>query len=212
MPFDAVDLDYLETVHPSAAPALRRMEREGRRDGIPIVGTPVARALHVAIAARRPRSVLEIGTAIGYSTAWMALALPPRGRITTIDPDLERTRRARAHWRRLGVEHRIDVINGPALQILPRLRGRFEACFIDAIKAEYWRYLEGALRLMPPGAIVLVDNLLWSGRVARRSPSDDASARALRAFNRRFLRDERLAATILPVGDGLGYAVVRPAG
>jgi predicted O-methyltransferase YrrM len=209
MPFDQVDLEYLEGVHTAAPSVLRVMETEGRRGRIPIVATAVARFLHVAIAARRPARVLEIGTAIGYSTAWMALALPPGGRITTIDPDSERTARARAFWRRLRVDGRIEVINAPALQVLPRLKNQFQACFIDAVKEEYGRYLEGVLRLMRPGAILMVDNLLWSGRVARPATGEESTTRALRAFNRRFLHDQRLAATILPVGDGVGYAVVR---
>ncbi len=209
MPFDQVDLDYLEAVHAGPPRVLRAMEAEGRRGGIPIVATPVARFLHLAIVARRPARVLEIGTAIGYSTAWMALALPPGGRITTIDPDTARTGRARVFWRRLGVDARIEVINAPALKVLPELKNRFEACFIDAIKEEYRRYLDGVLRLMRPGAILVVDNLLWSGRVARPAPGEETSTRALRAFNRRFLHHKHLAATILPVGDGIGYAVIR---
>jgi predicted O-methyltransferase YrrM len=89
------------------------------------------------------------------------------------------------------------------------LRGHFDACFIDAVKEEYGRYLAGILPLLRPGAVIVVDNLLWSGRVARPTSGEATSTRALRAFNRRFLRHPRLLATILPVGDGIGFAVVR---
>jgi len=211
MPFDAIDLQYLERVHPAAGRVLGRMQDEGRREGIPIVATAVARFLHVAVAARRPQRVLEVGTAIGYSTAWMALALPRGGKITTIDPDRERTARARRFWHQLQVDRRIEVVNAPALEVLNELRPGFDACFLDALKEEYSGYLAGALRLLRPGALILADNLLWGGRVARDGKHGDGSTRALWAFNRRFLRHPRLAATILPVGDGLGFAVVRAA-
>ncbi len=212
MPFDEIDLLYLQRVHPAAGRVLGRMEREGRREAIPIVATAVARLLFVAVAARRPARVLEIGTAIGYSTAWMALALPPGGLITTIDPDVERTARARRFWRQLKVDARVEVINAPALEVLSDLRPWFDACFLDAVKEEYAGYLAGALRLLKPGALILADNLLWGGRVARAGTGGDSATRALRAFNRKFLHHQRLAATILPVGDGLGFAVVRPRG
>lgn len=203
------DLAYLDGIHPSVEGVLARMDAEGGRDDIPIVGTAVGRALRVLVRATGARRIVEVGTAIGYSALWMALALPDDGELVTIDPDTERTARARAHWQAAGVGSRIHVENGPALEVLPRLSGPFDLAFIDALKHEYQGYLEECLRLLRPGGTAVVDNLLWGGRASGERRDESADTRAIRAFNAAFLRDERLDATILPVGDGLGVGVKR---
>src|SRR6267378_1222630 len=210
MPFGEQDLDYLEKVHPGLDAVASEMLAVGRAEGIPIVQLPVARFLHVMVAAVRPARVVEVGTAIGFSTLWMATALPPDGRIDTIDPDRSRTDRARRFWLRAGVTDRVRVINEPALRVLPRLAPGIDFAFIDAIKPEYGAYLDALLLKMAPGGMITVDNVLWSGRIAAGVHDEDTDA--LRAFNERFLRHEQLEATIVPVGDGLGIGVVRPHG
>src|SRR5712692_7239623 len=187
MPFGDRDLDYLENVHPALDAVATEMLAAGRAESIPIVQMPVARFLHVVVAAVRPARVVEIGTAIGFSTLWMATALPPNGRIDTIDPDRSRTDRA--------------------LRVLPRLAPGIDLAFIDAVKTEYPAYLEALLPRMRPGGMILADNLLWSGRIA--AGDHDAHTDALRAFNETFLHHARLDGTILPVGDGLGFAVIK---
>jgi caffeoyl-CoA O-methyltransferase len=207
MPFGDRDLDYLEKVHPALDAVATEMVAAGRAESIPIVQMPVARLLHVVVAAVRPARVVEIGTAIGFSTLWMATALPPDGRIDTIDPDRSRTDRARRYWIRAQVGDRIRVVNEPALRVLPRLAAGIDLAFIDAVKTEYSAYLEALLPKMRPGGVILADNLLWSGRIA--AGDHDADSDALRAFNETFLHHARLDATILPVGDGLGFAVIK---
>ena len=216
----AADLEYIDDVHGPLPAVLAELEEHGRRDGIPIVDRATGRALAV-LATGRSR-ILEIGTAYGYSTLWMALAMPSDGRLTTIDPDATRTDIARGYWRRAGVpDERIEVINRPALDVLREDSrdgsdvGEYELVFIDALKEEYIDYLEGALPRCAVGALIAADNVMWGGHVAG-APSPSASDRsapateALRAFNRHALAHPRLAATILPVGDGLLIAVVRP--
>ncbi len=207
MPFGDRDLDYLENMHPALDAVATEMLAAGRAESIPIVQMPVARFLHVVVAAVRPVRVVEIGTAIGFSTLWMATALPPNGRIDTIDPDRSRTDRARRYWIRAQVGDRIRVVNEPALRVLPRLAPGIDLAFIDAVKTEYPAYLEALLPRMRPGGIILADNLLWSGRIA--AGDHDADTDALRAFNETFLHHARLDGTILPVGDGLGFAVIK---
>jgi caffeoyl-CoA O-methyltransferase len=207
MPFGERDLDYLEKVHPALDAVASEMLAVGRAESIPIVQMPVARLLHVVVAALRPARVVEIGTAIGFSTLWMATALPPDGRIDTIDPDRSRTDRARRYWIRAQVGDRIRVVNEPALRVLPRLAAGIDLAFIDAVKTEYSAYLEALLPKMRPSGVILADNLLWSGRIA--AGDHDADTDALRAFNETFLHHARLDATILPVGDGLGFAVIK---
>ena len=121
MPAVSTDLEYLEGVHPPLGPVLEEMLKSGRSEGVPIVQPAVGRLLRVLVTAVAPKRVLEIGTAIGFSTLWMASALPAGGRIDTIDPDRSRTDRARRYWLRAGVTDRVRVINEPALRVLPRL-------------------------------------------------------------------------------------------
>jgi caffeoyl-CoA O-methyltransferase len=207
MPFGDRDLDYLEKVHPALDAVATEMLAAGQAEGIPIVRVPVARFLRVVVAAVRPARVVEIGTAIGFSTLWMASALPPGGRIDTIDPDRGRTDRARRYWIRAQVGDRIRVVNEPALRVLPRLAAGIDLAFIDAIKTEYSAYLEALLPRMRTGGVILADNLLWSGRIA--AGEHDADTDALRAFNETFLHHPQLESTVLPIGDGLGFGVLR---
>jgi len=203
-----VDLQYLEGVHAPFGPVLEEMLRTGRAEGVPIVSPASGRLLRVLVTAIAPKRVLEIGTAIGFSTLWMASGLPAGGRIDTIDPDRSRTDRARRYWLRAGVTDRVRVINEPALRVLPRLAPGIQFAFIDAIKTEYLAYLDALLPKMAPGGMITVDNVLWSGRIAAGVHDEDTDA--LRAFNEHFLRHEQLEATIVPVGDGLAIGVVRP--
>lgn len=202
------DLEYLERLHGELPDVLRLLDREGGRDDIPIVGTAVGRLLGVLVRATGARRIVEIGTAIGYSALWMASALPADGELVTIDPDKDRTDRARRFWGLARVGERIRVVNAPALEALPQLVGPFDLAFIDALKKEYQAYLEQVIWLLRPGGTVVVDNLLWSGRASGSSPDDGtAETRAIREFNAAFLRDRRFEATILPVGDGVGIGV-----
>ena len=203
----STDVDYLEGIHPPMGPVLEEMLKTGRAEGVPIVQAATGRLLRVLVAAMAPKRVLEIGTAIGFSTLWMAGALPPGGRIDTIDPDRSRTDRARKYWLRAGVTDRVRVVNEPALRVLPRLASGIEFAFIDAIKTEYSAYLDALLPKMAPGGMITVDNVLWSGRIA--AGEHDENTDALRAFNEKFLRHQQLEATIVPVGDGVGIGVLR---
>ena len=208
MPTVSSDLESLEGIPPPLGPVLEEMLKTGRSEGVPIVNPASGRLLRVLVTAMAPMRVLEIGTAIGFSTLWMASALPPGGRIDTIDPDRSRTDRARRYWLRAGVTDRVRVVNEPALRVLPRLAPGIDFAFIDAIKTEYSAYLDALLPKMAPGGMITVDNVLWSGRIA--AGEHDENTDALRAFNEKFLRHEQLEATIVPVGDGLGGGVVRP--
>jgi caffeoyl-CoA O-methyltransferase len=207
MPFGDRDLEYLEAAHAALDGVAAEMLAVGHAENIPIVQLPVARFLRVLVGALRPARLVEVGTAIGFSTLWMAMALPADGRIDTIDPDRSRTDRARRYWIRAHVGDRIRVINEPALRVLPRLAAGIDVAFIDAIKTEYSAYLEALLPKMKTGGVIVADNLLWSGRIA--AGDHDADTDALRAFNQTFLHHPRLDSTVLPIGDGLGFGVVK---
>ena len=211
---DAIDLDWIESKARHVVPALAAIEAAAEPLHIPIVDRDSGRVLQVLAVGRR--RIVEVGTAYGYSTLWMALGQPADGTIVTIDPDRERTDLARGWWRQAGVaDARITVVTAPALDALaagdPALAGPFDLAFIDAIKPEYAAYLEALIPRLAPGALVVADNVLWSGRVSgsRASAADDANTQALRAFDAAVLSDPRFSATILPVGDGLLIAAWR---
>jgi len=200
------DLAYLTRLHREPSPLLLELEQHGLREGIPIVDRAAGRFLSVLVHCMQANRIMELGTAYGYSTLWMALALPPAGRIWSIDPDMERTEIAVSYFRRAGVEERIEIINQPALEVLEWFPQRnLDIVFIDALKHQYEDYLEAVIPLLKRSGIVVVDNLLWSGRAAETpSASDDESTKAIRAFNKAFLNHPDLDATIVPIGDGIG--------
>jgi predicted O-methyltransferase YrrM len=207
------DVEWIDSIAAAPHPVLLEMEQVARPEGIPILDRHSGRALAV-LASHRTR-IVEIGTAIGYSTLWMALAQPVGGTIVTIDPDDTRTARARAFWQAAGVaDGSIVVVNQPALTALaaddPALAGPFDLAFIDALKDEYEGYLDALLPRMAPGGVIVADNVLWSGRTSGSKPSrlGDGTAE-LRAFCKRVLADPQFAATILPLGDGLLVAAMR---
>jgi predicted O-methyltransferase YrrM len=204
---DSVDLDFIESLAPPMPPALAAIEAAAEPRRIPIVNRDAGRVLSVLAGSRR--RIVEVGTAYGYSTLWMALGQPSDGTIVTIDPDRERTDLARGWWREAGIpDARITVVNAPALDAFKNeaaLEGPFDMAFIDALKPEYGAYLDALFARLVPGALVVADNVLWSGRVSGSRPAaaDDASTNALRAFDAAVLADPRFGATILPLGDGL---------
>ena len=175
---------------------------------------PGTRSLTLLAADRR--RVVEVGTAIGYSTLWRALGPPADGTSVTIDPDASRTSVAREHWRRAGVpDERIRVVSAAALEAFRQghadLAGPFDLAFIDALKPEYSAYLAALIPRLAPGALVVADNVLWGGRTSGARPSRAGDGtEELRRFCKQTLADSRLSGTILPIGDGLLLAVYRP--
>ena len=210
---DAVDLDWIESISPPLSPVAAAVEAAAKPGSIPIVTRDAGRALQVLAGNRR--RIVEVGTAYGYSTLWMALGQPSGGTIVTIDPDRARTDLARGWWREAGIaDDRITVVNAPALDAIgddPALQGPFDMVFIDALKPEYPRYLDLLVDRLDPGALVVADNVLWSGRVSGSRPAaaDDENTAALRNFGTALLVDPRFSSTILPLGDGLLIATWR---
>jgi caffeoyl-CoA O-methyltransferase len=207
----ATELDWIEGLAKPLPPALAAIEAAAAPENIPIVDRDSGRVLSALAAGRR--RIVEVGTAYGYSTLWLALGQPVDGTIVTIDPDRSRTDLARGWWRQAGIaDERIRVVTAKALDAFaggePALEGPFDLAFIDAIKPEYPAYLEAIVPRLAPGALVLADNVLWSGRVADQAVNDENTA-ALRAFDAAVLADPRFDATILPVGDGLLLAGYR---
>jgi len=209
----AREADWIESLARPLSGALAAIEAAATEgsERIPIVDRDSGRVL-AALAAGR-RRIVEVGTAFGYSTLWLAMGQPDDGTIVTIDPDRSRTDRARGWWREAGIaDERITVVNAKALEAFaagePALAGPFDLAFIDALKPEYEGYLQALVPRLAPGALVVADNVLWSGRVVDRARTEPDTS-ALRAFDIAVLADPRFQATILPVGDGLLLAGFR---
>jgi predicted O-methyltransferase YrrM len=156
------------------------------------------------------RRALEVGVFTGYSSLAVALALPSDGKIVACDISEEYTSVARRYWEEAGVEHKIDLRLAPALETLRGLIAKgehgFDFAFIDADKTNYEGYYEYALELIRPGGLIMVDNVLWSGRVADPK-ENDADTVALRAFNQKLHVDSRVSLSMLPLSDGVTLAL-----
>ncbi len=212
---ESADLDWIEATGRPVHPVLVEMEAAATEaERIPILSRDSGRMLGVLAAGRR--RIVEVGTAIGYSTLWMALGMPVDGTIVTIDPDRDRTDRARGFWERAGVpDGRVTVVNAAALDAFagetPGLAGPFDLVFIDALKDEYLAYLTALMDRLEPGALVVADNVLWSGRTSGGRPSRPGDGTdALREFCARVSADPAFETSILPIGDGLLVATLRP--
>jgi predicted O-methyltransferase YrrM len=159
------------------------------------------------------RRALEIGVFTGYSALSVALALPEDGRIVACDISEEFTSVGRRYWKEAGVEHKIELRLGRAVETLDRLlaegqAGTFDFAFIDADKSNYHAYYERALVLVRPGGLIAIDNVLWHGRVADPTNHDE-DTQAIRALNARLLHDERVSLSLVPIGDGVTLALKR---
>ena len=156
------------------------------------------------------KKVLEVGVFMGYSSTWMALALPPDGEIIACDRSEEFTARAHQTWREAGVDRMIHLRLGQAVETLDQLiaegdAGSFDFAFIDADKISYSSYYERALQLLRPGGVIALDNVFRHGRVADPSQTD-ADSENMRAFNKKLHADPRIALSMIPLGDGLTLA------
>jgi len=149
---------------------------------------------------------LEIGTYTGYSALAVALALPKDGSIVCCDVSEEWTAVGKPFWKKAGVDKKIDLRIGPALETLKKLKGPFDFVFIDADKPNYLNYYERCLKLVRRGGLIAVDNVLWSGEVANEKARDELTV-ALREFNDRVHEDERVDIAMLSIGDGVTLAL-----
>lgn len=199
--------EYLDQLVSQRDPLLLEMEQYAAEHRVPIADREVALFLEITARTTGARKSLEIGMAIGYSVVHLARGMGERGLVTTIEPNEEMIRRASEYLDRANLMERVHIERGKALDVMPKLDQTYDLLFIDAVKEEYKQYLELGLPRLRSGGVVIVDNLLWGGRVATRLPDEDASTTALREFNSYFVNHPQLRAVVLPVGDGLGFGV-----
>jgi predicted O-methyltransferase YrrM len=204
--------DYVLGVSLRESDVQRRLREETAR--LPMAGMQIApdQGQLMALLARLvgARNCLEIGTFTGYSALTVALALPPDGRIIACDVNPDTTAVAQRYWREAGVADKIELKLAPALETLDALlaarqEGRFDFAFIDADKENYDAYYERVLRLLRPGGLIVIDNVLWGGAVGDPRVKDPETM-ALRALNQKLHRDERVDLALLPLADGITLA------
>jgi predicted O-methyltransferase YrrM len=208
-------MDYLSRIGAREHPAQTRCREETQAmGGISMMQIAPEQGAFLALMAKLTGAMrcLEVGTFTGYSALSVALALPADGRIVALDVSREFTDKARGYWREAGVEAKIDLRLAPGVETLDRMiaagEGPFDFVFIDADKGNYDNYYERGLKLVRPGALILFDNMLWSGAVADPTVID-AETSALRALNAKIHADERVDMALATVGDGVMMARVR---
>ena len=196
---------YLDQLLTQSDPLLAEMEDYAGKHRVPIADREVARFLEITARITGARKALEIGMAIGYSVVHLARGMGEGGVVVTVELSDQMIQLATGYLERADLLNRVEIKRGKALEVMPTLTDTFDLLFIDAVKEEYSRYLDLGLPRLRKGGVVIVDNLLWGGLVA--TGDTESSTVALREFNRYFMDHPQLMAEVLPVGDGLGYAV-----
>jgi predicted O-methyltransferase YrrM len=200
--------EYLDRLVTQTDPLLADMEAYAAEHRVPIADREVALFLEITARAIAAQKVLEIGMAIGYSVVHLARGMGERGMVVTIEPNEQMISVAGDFFQRENLFGRVQIARGKALDVMPALTETYDLLYIDAVKEEYAQYLDLGLPRLRSGGVVVVDNLLWGGKVAQPASADDESSTvALREFNQYFLNHPQLRAEILSIGDGLGYAV-----
>jgi predicted O-methyltransferase YrrM len=204
--------DYIATVSLREPEPLKRLREstEDHPDAALQISPEQGQFLQLLARLANARKALEVGVFMGYSSTWVALVLPPDGKLVACDVSEEYTARARQTWREAGVVDRVELHLAPALETLERLlaegqAGSFDFAFIDADKSNYGRYYERTLTLLRPGGVLAADNVLRRGLVADSS-NHEADTEAIREFNRLLHSDTRVAMAMVPLGDGLTVA------
>ena len=202
---------YINSLSCPLPPMLEALEKKASRDNVPIIRPETQSLIRTMLAIKTPRSILEIGTAVGFSALLMSEYGPEDLRITTIENYPERIREAKKNFASAGAGERITLLEGDAGQILKELDGPYEMIFLDAAKGQYIHWLPEILRLMAPGALLISDNVLQEGDlieshylIERRNRT---IYRRMRDYLHALTHHPMLTTTILPAGDGVALSV-----
>jgi predicted O-methyltransferase YrrM len=197
--------DYLYGLLPPRDPVLSDMERYAARYDIPIIGPAVARLLALLVQSSGSKRIFEMGSAIGYSTIWLARAGGPGTEVFYTDGDPENARRAAQYFQRAGVAKRIRIQTGNALELLKSASGKFDFIFNDVDKHQYPEALGIAVPKLKRGGLLVTDNTLWSGRAARPA-AGDRNTLGVQKFNQLSFAAKDLYTVLIPIRDGLAVS------
>jgi predicted O-methyltransferase YrrM len=202
--FTQDDVDqYLYDLLPPRDAVVAEMEEYAAQHDIPIIGPAVARLLSLFVQVSGATRIFEMGSAIGYSTIWLARAGGPKAKVFYTDGDPEKARRAQEYFRRAGVGKRIHVQVGNALELVKKTPGKFDVIFNDIDKHQYPDALRAALPKLKRGGLFITDNTVWSGKAARPAAPDDANTRGVQEFNRLVYAAKDLYPVLIPLRDGV---------
>jgi len=195
--------EYLYKLLPERDAVVSEIESYAAEHRIPIIGPAVARMLALFVQVSGAKRIFEMGSAIGYSTIWLARAAGPKAKVFYTDGDPEKARRAKEYFRRAGVARRIEVRVGNALELINKAQGAFDLIFNDVDKHQYPDALRAALPKLRRGGLFITDNTLWSGKAARPAAPDDANTLGVQEFNRLVYAAKGLYPVLIPLRDGV---------
>ncbi|HKV63557.1 MAG TPA: O-methyltransferase [Candidatus Acidoferrum sp.] len=195
--------EYLYKLLPERDAVVTEIEEYAAENRVPIIGPAVARLMALLVQVSGAKRIFEMGSAIGYSTIWLARAAGPKGKVIYTDGDPEKARRAKDYFRRAGVAKRIEVRVGNAHEFLKKTTGKFDLIFNDVDKRQYPESFRVALPKLKRGGLFITDNTLWSGKAARPAAPDDADTQGIQEFNRLVYASKELYPVLIPLRDGV---------
>ena len=204
-------VDYINSLDKGNSPVCNAIEKEALADGVPIIRKEMGNLLKVLLLLKRPQKILEVGTAVGYSSILMSENMPENCRITTIENYEKRIPVAKNNFKRAGKEEVITLLEGDAMDILKELDGTYDFIFMDAAKGQYINFLPELLRLMPAGGLLISDNVLQEGDIVESRYGVTRRNRTIHTRMREYIytltHAEQLETSIVPIGDGITLSV-----
>ena len=195
--------EYIYGLLPERDAVVKEMEAYAEEHRVPIIGPAVARLLTLLVQVSGATRIFEMGSAIGYSTVWLARAAGTKAKVFYTDGNPENARRAQESFRKAGVAKRINVQVGNALELVKKTPGKFDFIFNDVDKHQYPDALKAALPKLRRGGLFVTDNTLWSGKAARTAASEDENTRGVQEFNRLVYASKELFPVLIPLRDGV---------
>lgn len=198
--------DYIRGLLPEEEAALARLRLKAETNHVPIIFPEVRNYLEMLIQSQKIQSILEIGTAVGYSASVFAHAMGEDGRVVTLERDERMIRLAKENIEALGFGNQIEIVEGDAQESIAALSGSFDMIFLDGGKGHYIHLLEDCIRLLKPGGVMVSDNVLYKGMVASRElliRRKITIVKRMRKYLEAISKDPRLMTSVLPLGDGV---------
>ena len=195
--------EYLYKLLPERDAVVREMEDYAEEHCVPIIGPAVARLLALLVQVSGAKRIFEMGSAIGYSTVWLARAAGPKAKVFYTDGDPANAQRAQVYFRMAGVARRVEVKVGDALELVKKTPGTFDLIFNDVDKHQYPAALHAAMPKLRRGGLFITDNTLWSGKAARPAAEGDKDTKGIQEFNRLVYASKELYPVLIPLRDGV---------
>ncbi|OUP02862.1 methyltransferase [Drancourtella sp. An210] len=204
-------VEYIHSLETRNSEILEKIEQEALRERVPIIRKEMQSFLQVLLLLKKPKRILEIGTAVGFSAILMSEAAGEDCTVTTIENYDKRIPTARENFRRAGKENKITLLEGDAAEVLCKLDGTYDFIFMDAAKAQYIHYFREAMRLLEDGGLLVSDNVLQDGDIMESRFAVERRKRTIHSRMREYLyllkHDDRIVTSIVPIGDGAAVSI-----